>query len=198
MRAEQPADQVKGLHVVAELLPQGDDQQIADRVLVQVALGLEAVLDDPGPGLAPVVVAAQGGEGLAQITRGKDAQLVAEASAGAAVVGHGDDGGEVAGDPAQGGERGGQSHAAAQGDHLGLGTATARPGTTGLDGAARAGLGHHPAQPGQPWSALGHSRPMSRCTTTVSTPSAARRAASFSDTATERCLPPVQPMAIVT
>lgn len=104
VRAEQLADQVEGLDVVAELLPQGDDQQIADRVFVQVALGLEAVLDDAGPGLAPVVVAAQRGEGLAQVPRGQHAQFVAQAAAGAAVVGHGDDGGEVAGDPAQCGE----------------------------------------------------------------------------------------------
>ena len=38
LRAEQLADQVQGLDVVAELLPQGDDQQVADGVPVQVAL----------------------------------------------------------------------------------------------------------------------------------------------------------------
>ena len=67
LRAEQLADQVEGLDGVAELFPQGDDQQVADRVPVQVALGLETVLDDPGPGLAPVVVTAQRGQGLAQV-----------------------------------------------------------------------------------------------------------------------------------
>ena len=138
MRAQQPADQVEGLDVVAELLPQGDDQQIADRVFVQVALGLEAVLDDAGPGLAPVVVAAQRGQRLAQVAGRQDAQLVPQASAGAAVVGHGDDGGEVAGDPAQRGERGGQAHAAAERDDLGLGAPAARLGPAGLDGLARA------------------------------------------------------------
>lgn len=79
VRPEELADQVEGLDMVAELLPQGDDQQIADGVLMQIALGLEAVLDDLGPGLAPVVVTAQGGQRLAQITRRQDAQLLAEA-----------------------------------------------------------------------------------------------------------------------
>lgn len=78
VRAEELADQVQGLHVVAELLPQGDDQQIADRVLVQVALGLETVLDDLGPGLAPFVVAAQRGQCLAQVSGRQDAQLLAQ------------------------------------------------------------------------------------------------------------------------
>lgn len=198
VRAEQLADQVEGLDVIAELFPEGDDQEVADGVLVQVALGLEAVLDDPGPGLAPVVVAAQRGQRLAQVAGRQYAQLVAQASAGAAVVGHGDDGGEVAGDPAEGSERGGQAHAAAEGDHLGLGAASAGPGTAALDGPARTPLRHRPAQPAQPRRTSCHSRPMSRCTTTVSTPSATRRAASFSEVATERCLPPVQPMAMVT
>ncbi|MDQ0814076.1 hypothetical protein QFZ63_005790 [Streptomyces sp. B3I7] len=192
--------------MVAELFPQGDDQQVADRVFVQVALGLEAVLDDAGPGLAPVVVPAQRGQRLAQVAGREHAELVAETSAGAAVVGDGDDGGEVAGDAAQRGERGGQPHAAAEGDHLGLGAPAARLGAAGLDGpggaalgrAAAAALGHRPAQSSQPRGSSGHSRPMSRWTTTVSTPSAARRAASFSDMATERCLPPVQPTAMVT
>lgn len=206
VRAEQPADQVQGLDVVAELFPQGDDQQVADRVFVQVALGLETVLDDAGPGLAPVVVAAQRGQRLAQVPGRQHTQFVAEASAGAAVVGDGDDGREVPGDAAQRGERGGQPHAAAEGDHLGLGAPAARlaaarlggPGRAALGRPAAAALGHRPAQPSQPRRASGHSRPMSRWTTTVSTPSAARRAASFSDMATERCLPPVQPTAIVT
>lgn len=173
--------------MVPELLPQGDDQQIADGVLVKVALGLEAVLDDAGPGLAPVVVAAQGREGLAQVAGRQDAQLVTEPAAGAAVVGDGHHGGEIAGDAPQGRQGRGQAHAAAEGDDLGLGAAPAARGRS------------DPAEPAaEPECATGHSRPMSRWTTTVSTPSAAMRAASFSDMATERCLPPVQPTAIVT
>lgn len=104
VRAEQLADQVERLDVVAELLPQRDDQQIADRVVVQLALALEAVLDHLGPGLAPVVVAAQRGQRLAQIAGRQDAQLVAEAAAGAAVVGDRDHGGQVTGDAAQCGQ----------------------------------------------------------------------------------------------
>lgn len=150
MRPQEPADQVERLDVIAELFPQGDDQQIADRVFMQVALGLEAVLDDAGPGLAPVVVAAQRGQRLAQIAGRQHAQLVAQPPAGAAVVGDGDDGGEVAGDPAQRGERGGQAHAAAERDDLGLCAAAPRPGAAGLDGPAGARLGRHAAQPAQP------------------------------------------------
>lgn len=78
VRAEQLADQVECLDMIAELLPQGDDQQIADRVVMQLALALEAVLDHPGPGLAPVVVAAQRGQRLAQIAGRQHAELVAE------------------------------------------------------------------------------------------------------------------------
>lgn len=187
VRPEELADQVESLDMVAELLPEGDDQQIADRVLVQIALGLEAVLDHPGPGLAPVVVTAQGGECLAQIAGRQHAELLAEPAAGAAVVGDGDHGGEIAGDPAERGERRGQPHAAAEGDDLGLCAALAA-------GQRRGGS----AQPPQAQIAAGHSRPMSRWTRTVSMPSVASRAASFSDMATERCLPPVQPTAIVT
>ncbi len=189
MRPEQLADQVQGAHMVAELLPEGDDQQIADGVLVQLALAGEAVLDHPRPGLAPVVVAAERGQRLAQVAGGQHAELVAQPPAGAAVVGDGDDGGQITGDPAQRGERGGQPVAAAEGDDLGLGAARA-PART----AARHELAHAPhAQ-----RAVRHSRPMSRWTTTVSTPSEARRWASRSDMATLRCLPPVQPTAMVT
>ncbi len=185
--------------MVAELFPQGHDQQIADRVLVQVALGLETVLDDAGPGLAPVVVAAQRRQGLAQVAGGQHAQFVPQAAAGAAVVGHGDDGGEVPGDAAQRGERGGQAHAAAQGDDLGLGASAARLRTACLGGSAALSLRGDPPQPAEPQCGTSrHSRPMSRWTTTVSTPWEARRAASFSEVATERCLPPVQPTAMVT
>lgn len=187
VRAEELADQVQGLDMVAELLPEGDDQQIADRVLVQIALGLEAVLDDLCPGLAPVVVTAECGERLAEVAGRQDAELLTEPAAGAAVVGDGDHGGEIAGDPAQRGERRGQAHAAAECDDLGLGAT--------LAGGERGGGS---AQPPQAQIAAGHSRPMSRWTRTVSIPSAASRAASFSDIATERCLPPVQPTAIVT
>ncbi len=186
VRAEQLADQVERLDVVAELLPQRDDQQIADRVVVQLALALEAVLDHLGPGLAPVVVAAQRGQRLAQIAGRQDAQLVAEAAAGAAVVGDRDHGGQVTGDAAQRGQRGGQAHASAQGHHLGGGP------------LRHTAAGDKSPDPAQPWCPRAHSRPMSRWTTTVSTPSETRRRASFSDIATLRCLPPVQPTAMVT
>ena len=43
-----------------------------------------------------------------------------------------------------------------------------------------------------------YSRPKSRCTTRTSTPFLTKRALKFSAIATLRCLPPVQPIAIVT
>src|SRR5207253_1781838 len=118
--------------------------------------------------------------------------------AGAAVVGDGDDGGQVAGDPAQRRERGRQAHAAAEGDDLGLGMGTVAPAAQRPDGApAPARRLRCPALP-DALSCHPYSRPMSRWTTTVSIPSAASRRASRSDMATLRCLPPVQPTAMVT
>ena len=94
---------------------------------------------------------------------GQHPELVAQPAARAPVVGDGDDGGDLVGDVAQRGERGGQAVAAAEGGDD-------RPG---------------------------HSRPRSRCTTKVATRSVASRAATAWVIATERCLPPVQPMAMV-
>ncbi len=138
-----------------------------------------------GPGLAPLVVAAQRGQRLAQVAGRQHAQLGAQPAAGAAVVGDGDHRGQVAGDPAQRGQRGGQPVAAAEGDDL-----RRHPGAAARERRQTA--------PAPPPSRHDHSRPMSRCTVTVSTPSAASRAASRSDIATLRCLPPVQPTAMVT
>lgn len=169
-------------------------------MLVEVAAGLEAVLDDPRPGLAPFVVAAQRGQRLAQVPGRQHAELLAQPAAGAAVVGDGDHGRQLARDPAQGGQRGREAPAAAEchdlgGDDLGS-LAAAR--TAARAALALALVGGEPAQAAQAQAVSGHSRPMSLWTTTVSTPSEERRAASFSDMATLRCLPPVQPTAMVT
>ena len=99
----------------------------------------------------------------------------AEPAAGAAVVGDGDDRGEVAGDPAQRRQRGAPGRARHP-------SATARP-ERGCAPAHRADR---------------HSRPMSRWTTDGLDAWRGQPAASFSDMATERCLPPVQPTAMVT
>ncbi len=86
--------------------------------------------------------------------------------------------------------------AAAEGDDLGL-RAAAPAAVRAALGTARTARGE-PADATHPEGPGGHSRPMSRWTTTVSTPSETSRWASFSDIATERCLPPVQPTAMVT
>ncbi len=57
-------------------------------------VGGEAVLEDVGPGAAPVVVAAQRGQRHAQVTGREAAELLAQPARGAAVVGDRDDGGE--------------------------------------------------------------------------------------------------------
>ena len=96
--AEQPADPVEALDRVAEQLPQPHDQQVADRVPAQLAVAVEAVLHHPRPGAAPLVVPAQGGQGHPQVAGRQHAELVAQPSRRAAVVGHGDDRGEVVDD----------------------------------------------------------------------------------------------------
>ena len=58
LRAEQPANPVQRLHGVVHQLPKRHDQQVADRVAVQLALAPEPVLHDPFPGLPPLVVPA--------------------------------------------------------------------------------------------------------------------------------------------
>jgi hypothetical protein len=130
VRAEQPPDVLQRRHRIAELLPQGHDQQVADRVAVQIAVALETVLDHLGPGPPPLVVAAQRGQRLAQVARGQHPQLGTEPPAGAAVVGDGDHRRQLAGEPAQRRQGGGQSLPAAQrGDPRGLATAAGLPTT---------------------------------------------------------------------
>ena len=47
--AEQPADVVERVDVVAEQLPQADDEQVAEVVAVHLALAGEPVLQHLGP-----------------------------------------------------------------------------------------------------------------------------------------------------
>ena len=170
-RPEQPAHPVERLDVVAEQLPQADDQQVADDVAAHLAVAGEAVLEHPRPGVAPLVVAAERRQRHPQVTRRQDAELAAQPARRAAVVGDGDDGGEVVDDevvdqPAQRGERGVQAVAAAEGDDR-LGAVTLTP-ARGPGATARAAY-----------------------------PLVASRRAISSVIATLRCLPPVQPIAIV-
>ena len=176
-RAEQPADEVEALDGVAEQLPDRDDHEVAERVTVEVPGAREAVLQHVAPGVAPVAVVAQRGERHAQVARRQDVELVAQPAARPAVVGDRDDGGHVVGEQAQRSECSGEPVASAESDDA----AVVRSADS------RAGRRHR------------HSRPRSRWTMNVSTPSGwPIRALSASAVATERCLPPVQPTATVT
>jgi hypothetical protein len=124
VRAEQPSHPVEPSHgrvggLRAEQLPQRHDQQVADGVLVQLAVAAEAVLDDVAPGLTPLVVAAQCGQRHAQVAGRQHAQLPAQPPAGPAVVGDGDDRAQPVGDPAQGRQGGVQPVTAAERDDPG-------------------------------------------------------------------------------
>ena len=127
------------------------------------------MLQHPRPGLAPPVVAAEGGERHPQVAGREYAELVAQPARGAAVVGDRDDGGQVGGDAAQGGQGGRQPVAATEGDDRRL---------------------RRPAH-------AGYSRPRSRWVTSASSPAARSRLTISSVIATLRCLPPVQPIATV-
>ena len=194
VRAEQPAHPVQSLHRVAEQLPQRHDQHVAHRVPAELGLPGEAVLDDPAPGGAPGIVAAQRRERHPQVTGRQDTVLAAQPAAGAPVVGHGHDRAQLAGHPAQRRQRGEQAVAAAERRDLGV----QRPdggnhAHVSLAGAGRAGAGRAGGS-----RASRHSRPRSRWTTWTAGPLALSWPAISSATATLRCLPPVHPIASVT
>ena len=163
LRLEQAGDEVEPGDGVLVELPERDDEEVAEGVPSERALAGEAVLEHVAPRVAPLGLAAERRERHPQVPGREHPELVAQAAAGAPVVGDGDDGGDLVGDVPQRGERGGETVATAEG---------------GDDGPA-------------------HSRPRSRCTTNVATRSVASRAATAWVIATDRCLPPVQPMATV-
>ena len=145
-------------------------------VAAHLAVAGEPVLQHPRPGVAPLVVAAQRGQRHPQVAGRQHAELAAQPPRRAAVVGDGDDGGQVVDDQvgdeqAQRLQGGGQAVAAAEGDD-GLG-AVVRPSRRSLP----------------PQVAVG--RRVRR------SPAARSRRAISSVIATLRCLPPVQPIATV-
>ncbi len=131
VRLQQRRHPVEPGHGVAGLLPQGGDQQVADRVAGQLPLPAEPVLDDLLPGAAPGVVAAQRGQGHPQVPRRQDAELRAQPAAGPAVVGHADDGGERVGHPAQGLQRGCEAVPAPERDDTPMRRGAERAGSRG-------------------------------------------------------------------
>ena len=163
------------VHRVAQQLPEGDDQEVPERVVVQGGLvgghlgGAEAVLHDVGPGPTPVGVVAQGGQRHAEVAGRQHRHLPADGAGGAAVVRHRDDGREVPGHVPQGREGRGEAVAAAEGGDPGRGAGHAR--------THPAPFRTHPGRQGQLAGERGrHSRPMSRCwTCTVTWGTWARR-----------------------
>ena len=113
---EQSGHPVESVDGLAEQLPEGDDEQVADRVVVQFAVAVEAMLQDVGPGPAPLVVAAQRGQRHPQVARRQHAELAPQPARRTAVVGDRHDGGQLVRDLAQGGQRGGQAVPATQCD----------------------------------------------------------------------------------
>src|SRR5690606_3502924 len=162
--------------LVTEEVPQGDDEEVADGVPVQRPVRAEAALEDVPPGLAPLGVVAERRPRHPHAPGREHAELVAQTAGGAAVVGDRDDGGEVPAHVPQRPQGGGQAVAAAEGDGTGSPTGSSAE-------LARV---------------EGHSRPTSRWTVRTRSPWERRPSAMASETATERCRPPVQPTAIVT
>ena len=172
--AEDPPEFVECGDRVGQHLAEAGEQQVADRMTRQRAVAAEPVLDDGGPQPAVRAVRGQRRQRHSQITRRDDIEFGAQPPGRAAVVGHRDDGGDVRGEPAGGGQGGVEPVAAAESDDARGGVRVQRP--------------HRP----------GHSRPRSRCSTrTVSCSLAASKSASASAIATLRCLPPVHPIATV-
>ena len=92
-----------GLGEVAGDVGESGDEEVAEAVAFEVAL-VEAVLEEAGE---QVLVLGERDHAVADVAWGKHLEVFAEAAGGAAVVGDGDDGGEVADDAGVGGLRGG-------------------------------------------------------------------------------------------
>ncbi len=83
-----------GLGEVSGDVGERGDEEVAEAVAFEVAL-VEAVLEELGE---EVLVLGEGDHAVADVAGGKHFEVFAETAGGAAVVGDGDDGGEVADD----------------------------------------------------------------------------------------------------
>src|ERR1039458_3559375 len=113
----------KSVGEIAQDLGEGHEEEVAEAVALESAAGWEAVLEEAGQ---QGRVFAEGDHAVADVARGEHVGLPAQASGAAAVVGHGDDGGDVHGRRRGAGGPGvvlqplqdtGQSGAAADGDY---------------------------------------------------------------------------------
>ena len=101
---------------------QGREEQIAQAVAFQALTGGKAVAEQLGEQL---FLLGQGSEAIANIPRGLNAQITAQAATAAPVIGHGDNGGDAAAVALQTTEQGGQAGAPANGHDAGSPVATA-------------------------------------------------------------------------
>ena len=92
------AERLDGLGEVAGHLGESGDEEVAEVVAFKVAL-VEAVAEKAGD---EALVFGEGDHAVAEVAGGQHVEVAAQASAGAAIVGDGDDGGQV-GDEGLGG-----------------------------------------------------------------------------------------------
>ena len=94
----------------------GREEQVAEAVALQAAAGLEAVLEQAGE---QRFFGGEGRQAVADVAGGLHPQLAPQHPTAAAVIGHRDDGREVAAVALQAREQGGQAGAATDGDDVG-------------------------------------------------------------------------------
>ena len=110
---EDAAGLVDGRLEVPGNVGHGDDEEVAEGVALEPVAGAEAVLEEArheGFGLG------EGGHALADVAGGDHTEVLAQASGGTPVIGHGDNGGEVAGVLLESAEQHGKPGSAADGD----------------------------------------------------------------------------------
>ena len=89
--AEKPGHHVQTRHRIAKALPQSDNEQVPDCMIIQRAGAAEPILQDIGPGTARLVIATQRRQRHPEIAGRQAVQLPAKPTGGAAVVCDGDD-----------------------------------------------------------------------------------------------------------
>ena len=75
---QQSGHEVEAGDGIAQLVPEGDDQQVAHRMPAQRAIPTEPVLEHVAPDLPPRPVVAEGGQRHPQVARRQDVELVAQ------------------------------------------------------------------------------------------------------------------------
>ena len=127
MDRQQSSHPVESGDVVSQQLPQRQDEQVSQGVVIELPVPLKPVLEHVPPGQPPLGVLAQGGQRHPQVPRRQAVELPTQTPRGPAVIGDGDDGGEPVSDVPQRPERGGQAVPAPQGHDGGPLLASAGP-----------------------------------------------------------------------